>query len=241
MNKGNIVAQVLAAQENSQAADGVVRQFLPLIKSETAKFINRSPREGVDDELSIAMLAFHEAILAYDPDKGNFTSFAKLIMRNRLIDYARKENRQVQTISLASQTHEDGLTLEETLNTGHDNVAKHHDQRTAQREILEFQQVLAGYDINLTEVAESCPKQERTLQACHKVLAHARANSNLLKQLTRTKKLPLKQLALGSGVDRKTLERHRDYLVAILLAFTNGFDIIRNHLKMMAPTEGGNE
>jgi RNA polymerase sigma factor len=33
-----------------------------------------------------------------------------------------------------------------------------------------------------------------------------------------------------SGVERKTLERHRRYLVAILLAYTNGFEIIRRHL-----------
>lgn len=28
----------------------------------------------------------------------------------------------------------------------------------------------------------------------------------------------------------KTLERHRNYLVAILLAYTNGYEIIRGHL-----------
>ena len=42
-----------------------------------------------------------------------------------------------------------------------------------------------------------------------------------------SKKLPLAQLAAGSGTERKTLERHRKYLVAILLAYTNGFEIIR--------------
>ena len=30
-----------------------------------------------------------------------------------------------------------------------------------------------------------------------------------------------------SGVDRKTLDRHRKYLIAVLLAFTNGYEIIR--------------
>ena len=38
------------------------------------------------------------------------------------------------------------------------------------------------------------------------------------------------ELAAGSGVEKKTLERHRKYLVAILLAFTNGYTIIRGHL-----------
>ena len=39
----------------------------------------------------------------------------------------------------------------------------------------------------------------------------------------------------GSGVDKKTIERHRRYLVAILLAFTNGYEIIRGHLCQIAP------
>ena len=42
------------------------------------------------------------------------------------------------------------------------------------------------------------------------------------------------ELSAGSGTDRKTMERHRKYLVALLLAFTNGFEIIRGHLRQMA-------
>lgn len=43
-------------------------------------------------------------------------------------------------------------------------------------------------------------------------------------------KLPVAELAAGANVERKTLERHRKYLVAMLIAFTNGFEIIRGHL-----------
>ena len=49
----------------------------------------------------------------------------------------------------------------------------------------------------------------------------------------------MNELALGSGTERKTLERHRKYLVAILLAFTNGYTIIRGHLCQLAPAKGG--
>ena len=54
--------------------------------------------------------------------------------------------------------------------------------------------------------------------------------TSLLDRVAQTGKLPLAELARGSGVERKTLERHRKYLVAMLLAFTNGFEIIRGHL-----------
>ena len=45
----------------------------------------------------------------------------------------------------------------------------------------------------------------------------------------------------SSGTDRKTMERHRKYLVAILLAFTNGYEIIRGHLCQVGPKRGGDE
>ena len=54
-----IVRSVAAAQKDARAADELVRQYLPFIKAETARFLHRAPVEGQDDELSIAMFAFH--------------------------------------------------------------------------------------------------------------------------------------------------------------------------------------
>ena len=83
---------------------------------------------------------------------------------------------------------------------------------------------------------------ERTLAACRRVLDHARANPALLDRLAQTGRLPIGELAAGSGVDKKTIERHRKYLVAVLLAFTNGYEIIRGHLcQMVALKEGVRE
>ena len=47
------------------------------------------------------------------------------------------------------------------------------------------------------------------------------------------------ELAELSGVSRKTMERHRTYLVAILLAYTNGYEIIRGHLCQISPGKEG--
>ena len=46
-------------------------------------------------------------------------------------------------------------------------------------------------------------------------------------------------LAEGAGVERKTLERHRRYLVALLLAYTNGYEVIRGHLYRFEAQDGG--
>ena len=104
----------------------------------------------------------------------------------------------------------------------------------AQEEIMAFAQELGQYGLKLTDIDENCPKQERTLSACHRVLSCAREHPAFLARLTATGKLPIAALSAESGVERKTMERHRKYLVALLLAFTNGFEIIRGHLRQMA-------
>ena len=48
---------------------------------------------GQDDELSIAMMAFHEAIGGYSRTRGSFLKYAAMLIRSRLVDYSRREQR----------------------------------------------------------------------------------------------------------------------------------------------------
>ncbi len=65
MNEEHVlVSQVYEAKEDMEAADRLIGTYLPFIKSETAKYLKRPLVEENDDELSIAMIAFHEAIRA---------------------------------------------------------------------------------------------------------------------------------------------------------------------------------
>lgn len=236
----DIVAKVYAAKDDSQAADDLVSQYLPFIKSETAKFINRPPQEGYDDELSIAMFAFHEATLAYKKGKGAFFPFAAKAIRNRLIDFTRKEKRHKNLVPLDGTNEEDDdtRTLIEKAGVAEDNVQEHAMRASAKAEITQFTEELADFGLSLTDIADSCPKQKRTLKACHEALDYAKQHPMIIETLIESKKLPLRQLSHGSKVSRKTLERHRDYMIAILLAYSNGFEIIRGHLRQIVP-EGG--
>lgn len=235
-----IVNQVYGSKMDAQAADALVREYFPYIKSETARFLKRMPIEGKDDELSVAMFAFHEAAMAYIQKKGSFLKFAAMVIRNRLIDYRRKEKRHIGMLSLDQRTNDEGKsrTLLEKIDAGHDEIACRHARNAAKQEILDFSRQLSQYGLRLTDVADNCPKQTRTLKACHQVLAYARKEPLLLDQFVASGKLPLSALAEGTGVEKKTLERHRKYLVALLLAYTNGYEIIRGHLSQITSEKG---
>lgn len=228
-----IISQVLDAQLSTQAADELISQYLPFIRSETAKFLKRFPEDG-QDELSIAMFAFYEAVMSYRSGKGAFLKLAAIAIRNRLIDHYRREQRHTGIVSLDVQSFENGETsLNEQIRDDRDEIETLSDRTAAKKEIREFTDQLQKFGLSLSDIADNCPKQDRTLSACIQTLDYARQNPELLDQLVKTKKLPLSQLTTGAGVDRKTLERHRKYIVAILLAYTNGFEIIRDHLSMI--------
>ena len=232
-----IVAMVAAARGDSLAADDLVRRFLPFIRSEAAKTLRRGVSDS-DDELSIAMMAFHEAVLAYERLRGAFLPFAAKAIRSRIIDFHRREQRHRGQLSL-HEKNEDDRELADTLAVGTDPISERTDRTAARQEIAHFALGLSEFGLSLTDIADNCPKQSRTLSACHRALDYARGNPELLEQTVRTKKLPITSLAAGAGVERKTLERHRKYMMALLLAYTNGFEIIRGHLGQMALAKGG--
>lgn len=232
-----IVALVTAAKGDSLAADELVRKYMPFIRSETAKCIRRGVDDS-DDELAIAMMAFHEAVLAYERLRGAFLPFAARAIRSRIIDFHRREQRHRGQLSL-HEKNEDDRELADTLAVGTDPISERTDRTAARQEIAHFALGLSEFGLSLTDIADNCPKQARTLSACHRALDYARGNPELLEQTVRTKKLPITSLAAGAGVERKTLERHRKYMMALLLAYTNGFEIIRGHLGQMALVKGG--
>lgn len=233
-----IVALVHAAKGDSLAADELVRKYMPFIRAETAKSIRRGVSDS-DDEFSIAMMAFHEAVLAYERLRGAFLPFAAKAIRSRIIDYQRRELRHRGQLSLDEAGDEDDRERGELLDTGDDPIADHTDRTAARQELTHFALELSRFGLSLTDIADNCPKQERTLAACHRALHFAKENPKLLDQAVSSGKLPITALAAGANVERKTLERHRKYMLAVLLAYTNGFEIIRGHLGQIAIVKGG--
>lgn len=225
-----IINAVYAAKADSLKADDLIRAYLPFIRSEATKFMSRLCTDQ-DDEYSIAMMGFYEAIIGYEKGRGAFLSYAAMLIRSRLVDYSRKEARHRGHLSLYEENGgEDDRTLLESIADDRDHYEESAHQEATRQEIEELSVVLAQFDVSFSDVADNCPKQERTLQSCAGAIRYAAENKELLDELLRTKKLPMAQLVRGSGAERKTLERHRKYILAMLLIQTNGYEIIRGHL-----------
>lgn len=237
---GELIEMIYRAKNNSREADNLVRLYMGFIKSETVKFLGREAVFGQDDELSIAMIAFHEAVLEYSRFKGSFAAYARLHIKHRLIDFYRKEKRHRGLISLDTEAeYKDGPVLADTLQEKKNQLEEFKALSDTKAEIKEYSAQLEKFSVNLTEIAENTPKQKRTLKACFKALEYMKSDSRIMENFLKTKKIPITEIHKNTGVDKKTLERHRKYLAAIALAYTNGYDIIRNHIKGINPKKEG--
>lgn len=229
--ENSIVQRVYAAKNDMEAADLLISDYMPFIKSQVKNVMKKSGNVNHEDELSIGMIAFHEAINSYSKTRGNFLSYASMIIRNRIIDYWRKNTRHNQVISLNTPVYEDeSSTLEDFVPDKEDQEASLVIRQATKEEILELSEQMEEFGVSLTDVADNSPKQARTLRACQSVVAYAKENEEIMDEFLRTKRLPLAELTKGAKVARKTIERHRKYIVALLLIYSNGYEIIRGHL-----------
>ena len=233
-----IIKAVYGAKKDPRKADELIRSYIPFIRSEAAKCISRVCTEQ-DDEYSIAMIAFHEAILGYEQERGAFLGYASMLIKSRIIDYQRREARHQGQVSIYAESGEDDRTILDEMADGRDHYEEAVNLEATKQEIAELSAVMGRFGVSFSDVADHSPRQERTLEACTRAVRWAAGDKLLLEELLRTGKLPMARLVQGSGAERKTLERHRKYILAMLLIQTNGYEIIRGHLKHVLKGKGG--
>ena len=230
-NAQQMIMRINQAKKDSKQADKFIQDYIPFIKAETSRFLKHTVTES-DDEFSIAMFAFYEAMKSYSLLKGTFLKFASLQIQHRLIDYYRKEKRNQGHISLDAPVSNDteDISVADTLEDKSNPYEEIEIREATKQEIAHLSAQLQSFGVSFTDIAENAPQQKKTLAVCQQAVRYARNHPELLEEFLRTKKIPLAKLSAGAQVERKTLERHRRYLVAVLLICTNGYEIMRNHI-----------
>ena len=229
-----LLREIREAQKNSRNADRFLEKYTPFIRSEAMKYTGYANSPARDDAFSVALFAFYEALMNYDDRKGAFFPLAKTYIRNRIIDSFRSSKNEDSSLSLDDEIHDDSdRTLLDNIVDEKSSVEYQSERECTREEIEEFEKTLSSYGLTFSDIAENAPRQARTMDTCIAALSFARRNPDIFTYLTEKGKLPLSRIVKEGGFDRKTLERHRKYLVGLFLAFTNGFIIIRGHLSRL--------
>ena len=229
------VTQVQQGQD--ELRDELVQKYLPFILKVTSQSCKRFVRLGVDDEVSIALMAFNEALDKYDCSQStSFFSFAEAVIKRRMIDYFRKKGRENREIPWSAISHdEDGLETTFQLDKLTWEKAKeiHFEKEVTvlrRDEILEYQKELKYYGISLQELVEVSPKHQDARKSAYEIASLISGNEQFRSHLQRTKTLPLKELELIAKISRKTLERQRKYIIALAIILIGRFYFLEEYL-----------
>lgn len=211
----------------------LIEQYKPFIAKTVSSVCKRYIREN-DDEFSIGLIAFNDALDKYSLDKGSsLFAFAELVIKRKVIDYIRKEARTPNTIHLELQDHEEGdysqSKIESDLSLG--DYQKQLEQEHRREEIAYLHHCLSEFHITFKEIVEQSPKHYDARQNAMKVALKLMEDEELKKYLFTKKQLPVKQLEAKVSVSRKTIERNRKYIIAMAIILSGDFVYLKEYIK----------
>lgn len=227
---------VMAQQGDAGAREELIRSYTPFVMRVAAKVCGRYISVGRDDESSVALLAFNEAIAKYQSGRGSFLRFSETVIRRRLVDYHRGQGRWRETPLSEMEVEDDEGGVYSPAEVGAA-LAQHRAQaETADRreDIIGYQKALAGFDITLSELARSAPKHRDARDSAKAVAKLIASRPAYVSYLKRYRILPLKDIEAEGGlpVSRKTLERNRKYIIALILILTGEFEHLKGYVSL---------
>jgi RNA polymerase sigma factor len=222
-------------QGDERLRHDLLKDYYPFMVKTASKVCKKYIDIRQDDEFSIALSAFNEALDHYSPKESrSFLSFAEMVIQRRLIDYIRREQRFQKQLPLSSFEIEDEeehylnpVEVEESLR-----LFEQEQQGIARRtEIKLYARHLKEFGISLQELVRLSPKHQDSRQLLFEVAHILASNQELVAQLLEKKTLPIKDLLKVVKVSRKTLERHRKYIISMALILIFDYPYLREYLE----------
>lgn len=188
-----------------------IEQSMPFIIKTTSSFLGRYVCTDNDEEFSIALIAFNEAIEKYNEDRGNFWAFAKLVIESRLKNNLRK-NARIADSSLEELT-EGGMQIKDVGVTVDKTTSDLRD------EILAFKKELEQFDITFEILAEKSPKHKDTRDRAIRIGYRVSDDGVLIEKVYEKKRLPIRDISRKFEITEKILKRSKVFILSTAVLF----------------------
>lgn len=231
-NRGKLEEQIKKVQAgNTEMQNELIESYQPFIAKSVSEVCRRFIDPSKDEEFSIGLSAFNEAMLAYADDKGSsFLSFAKLVIKRKTIDYIRRERIRLPAASLDELYEDDSENPREAeaAQTAYNQETEAWYRRA---EIEEYDKKLKEYKLSFQELIQVAPKHRDARESAIEAAKILHKDDELRDYVMRKKKIPIKQLVEKVTVSKKTLERNRKYILAIFVILSEDYIYLKDYMK----------
>lgn len=232
IEKSDAEILVLRAQDgDEQALADLLFSYSPFMKK-TASQVCKRFIDDHDDEYSVALSAFNEAVQKFDQtNNASFLTFAHMVIRRRVIDFIRKESRREEFShdfmpSTDSETH-NGIADQAA---SHAYTVKEQNQKRRE-EISTYEEMLQEFGLSFRILAKISPAHEDARVTSIQIAQLVAETDEYKESLMDTKKLPIKEIEKLVKVSRKTIERNRKYIIAMALLQMSDLHFLKDYLK----------
>ncbi|PKM82948.1 MAG: RNA polymerase sigma-I factor [Firmicutes bacterium HGW-Firmicutes-14] len=205
---------------DTQVREDFLSEYMPFV-AKTAMNMCKRPLEWENsDELSISLIAFNDAVDTYDLDKKvPFLPYARIVIQNRLKDHFRKEARHNSDCPLETETFEGKLLSPAEVQSAWEDYRNRTIEDERREELEDYEELLKTFGIDFEALAEVSPKHTDSRKSLFRAAAMLVRDRETMDYLLKKKQLPVSKLMFKTGINRKTIEKGRKFIIATALVF----------------------
>lgn len=239
--KRDLEERVLKAQADEST--GQREALLGEYQSYIIKIASRICKRNItiqDDEYAIALSGFNEAITQYRrSEPSSFLTFAYMVVQRRLADYYRREQKHQNQVPLVPpDARENESTYREVVAESFDQYRERELAEIRRSEIQQFSLSLARYGISMNDLVKASPKHRDTRENMLAIAQRIATNQKWMEEFL-SQKTTKKSFAEKLECNRRTLKRHRVYLIALVLVLVEDLPLLREYLGLPDERKGG--
>ena len=225
--------RALTAKESEIEMESLLSDFKPYFAHTAIKYAIRASHEHKDELFNIAQLGFYQAVKGFDRAKGHFFPFAKLVVRNSIIDHIRKKYKKTEsTVSLDDDCETEGKPLSKLLGKV---SLERYDSDMRQKKIVEelnqFRKELASWKISMESLVKESPKHDALKNSYKEIVQIIMNTPDILDTITKKHYLPIKEISKLSGLPQKKIERARTFILAAILIKIGDYDFLSDYVE----------
>lgn len=234
----------IKAKDNHNILNQLIHQSELFIMKCTSKVSRRYITKS-DDEWSIALNAFTQAVSNYELHKGSFLKFAELVIHRRLVDHYRTQAKYHSEILVNPaifnsefDEYEDENTSTIALSFAISEKVSQRDSTPLKLEIETANEIFSFYGFTFMDLSTCSPRARKTKSSCAKATSFLLRNPLLIEELRGAKQLPLKIIEKNTKIPRKILERHRKYIIAAVEILSGEYPYLAEYMQYIREEMG---
>ncbi|MBM6860973.1 RNA polymerase subunit sigma [Clostridium saudiense] len=217
------------AEENindikNKSVDKLIQDYMAFIVKTVSSITGRYVSIENDDELSIALIAFKEAIDKYEESRGSFSSFAKLVISSRVKNYLIKENRNNKVESIEA-LKEKGIDISEVAEV----VVEESDELS--NEIGKLKGEIEAFGFTFEDLVDEAPKHEDTRKNAIELSEKVSKEKTLTDFMYEKRRLPIKKISVKFSVTEKVIKRSKKFIISVVIIIDKNFRNLRLWIK----------